>query len=103
MNATATAQHPSLIGHDEAMRQVTEAFASGRMHHAWLISGIEGIGKTTLAYHIANHALSSGQNPLGRIDLEHRITRLVMSEAHPDMLVVRRAAAEKTGELRNVI
>src|ERR1700748_1342367 len=93
----------TLLGHDEAMAQVAEAFASGRMHHAWLITGIEGIGKTTLAYHIANHVLSIGQSPLGRIDLQHRITNLILAEANPDMLVIRRAADEKTGELRNVI
>ncbi len=103
MTDLAPVLNPHLIGHGEAMRQVTEAFASGRMHHAWLIAGAEGIGKATLAYHIANHVLSSGQNPLGRIDLQHRITKLVMAEAHPDMLVIRRTVDDKTGELRNVI
>jgi DNA polymerase-3 subunit delta' len=95
--------NPILIGHDEAMRQVAEAFASSRMHHAWLLTGIEGIGKTTLAYHIAQHVLSSGQNALGKIDMNHRVAKLIAAEAHPDMLVVRRATDDKTGELRNVI
>ena len=99
----APAINPHLIGHEAAMRQVTEAFASGRMHHAWLMTGPEGIGKTTLAYHIADHALSRGQNPLGRVDLQHRLTRLVMNESHPDLLVLRRAVDERTGEPRNVI
>jgi DNA polymerase-3 subunit delta' len=103
MTILAPVHNPVVIGHDDAMRQVAAAFASGRMHHAWLISGIEGIGKTTLAYHIANHVLSSGQNPLGRPDLQHRVTKLIMAESHPDMLVVRRARDDKTGELRNVI
>jgi len=97
------AHNPTLIGHDEAMRQVGDAFASGRMHHAWLISGIEGIGKTTLAYHMAHHILSGGKNPLGKLDMNHRAAKLITAEAHPDMLVVRRASDEKTGELRNVI
>lgn len=101
--STLDAANSNLVGHDEAMRQVAEAFASGRMHHAWLITGPEGIGKNTLAYHIANHVLSSGQNPLGRIDLQHRITKLILAESHPDMLIVRRATDDKTGELRNVI
>jgi len=65
--------------------------------------GPDGIGKTTLAYHVADHVLSAGQNPLGRIDLQHRITKLVIAESHPDMLVIRRAADDRTGELRNVI
>ena len=68
-----------------------------------VIYGMEGVGKTTLAYHIAHHALSGGSNQAGNIDLNHRVAKLITAEAHPDMLVVRRAADEKTGELRSVI
>ncbi|MFY9288912.1 MAG: DNA polymerase III subunit delta' [Alphaproteobacteria bacterium] len=96
-------QTDHLIGHDEALRQVGDAFAGSRMHHAWLISGIEGIGKATFAYHIAHHVLSGGENKLGKLDMNHRVAKLVSAEAHPDMLIVRRAMDEKTGELRNVI
>jgi DNA polymerase-3 subunit delta' len=92
-----------LIGHEDAVRQVAEAFASGRMHHAWLLAGMDGIGKTSFAWHIANHVLSNGQNSIGRFDPHNRVTKLVQAEAHPDMLVVRRATDEKTGELRSVI
>ncbi len=95
--------NPHLVGHDDAMQQVAEAFASGRMHHAWMIAGIEGIGKTTLAYHIAQHVLSGGDNPIGKLNMNHRVAKLITAEAHPDMLVVRRATDDKTGELRNVI
>lgn len=94
---------PVIIGHDEALRQVAEAFSSERMHHAWMITGIEGVGKATLAYHIAHHALSGGQNKAGKIDMGHRAAKLITAEAHPDMLVIRRTADDKTGELRNVI
>lgn len=103
MNVLAPIHNPHLVGHDDAMQQIGEAFASGRMHHAWLIAGIEGIGKTTLAYHIAQHVLSAGENTLGKLDMNHRVAKLVAAEAHPDMLVVRRATDDKTGELRNVI
>jgi DNA polymerase-3 subunit delta' len=104
MNAPLSPQAGhDLIGHEDAVRQVGEAFAAGRMHHAWLLTGIDGIGKTSLAWHIANHVLSNGRNPIGRYDPHNRVTRLIQAEAHPDLLVVRRAADEKTGELRNVI
>jgi len=92
-----------LIGHDEALRQATEAFASGRMHHAWLIAGIEGIGKMTLAMHIAHHVLANGTGKPGQINPNDRLAKLIAAEAHPDMLVLRRAADEKTGELRKAI
>jgi len=94
---------PTLIGHDESLKQIINAFDSGRMPHAWLITGVEGIGKTTLAYHIAHHALSSGKNCVGNIDINHPVAKLIYAEAHPDMLVVRRSPDHKTGEMRNVI
>ena len=91
MTTPDPSHNPILIGHDEALRQVTEAFTGGRMHHAWLISGIEGIGKATMAYHIAHHVLSNGENTPGNINVKHPSAKLVISGAHPDMLVVRRA------------
>ena len=99
----ATGITPHLIGHDEAMQQVAEALKSGRMHHAWLLSGVEGIGKNTLAHHIAASVLSGGENEIGKINLQHRVTKLITAEAHPDMLVIRRGVDEKTGEPRKVI
>ena len=47
-----------LYGHEAAERMLAAAFASGRMHHGWLIAGAEGIGKATLAYRLARHVLA---------------------------------------------
>jgi len=38
-----------LLGHDEAWREWRAAMASGRMHHAWLLTGPRGLGKGTFA------------------------------------------------------
>jgi DNA polymerase-3 subunit delta' len=102
MSDLAPAQNPVLTGHEEGIRQVTVAFTGSRMPHAWLLTGIEGIGKATLAYHIATHVLSGGQIPIGKIDTKHPAAKLVMAEAHPDLLVVRRTANDK-GDLRETI
>jgi len=91
------------VGHDAAMREVQESFASGRMPHAWLIAGIEGIGKATLAKYIAQFVLAGGQGELGKCDPQNRVAKLVDAETHPDLLIIRRPLDEKTGELRNVI
>lgn len=50
-----------LLGHIDAEKKLLESFDSGRMHHAWLISGPRGIGKATLAYRFARHILSRGE------------------------------------------
>jgi DNA polymerase-3 subunit delta' len=103
MTFTSPIHNPTLFGHDEAMRHIADAYKSGRMHHAWLISGMEGIGKMTLAYHIARYVLSHGTSDIGNLDFQHPVSKLIAAEAHPDMIVVSRATDEKTGELRNVI
>lgn len=42
-----------LIGQEVLVRTLTNAFASGRIAHAWVLTGIRGIGKTTTARIIA--------------------------------------------------
>ncbi len=54
-------KNPLLSGHADIEKNLLESFNSGRMHHAWLISGPRGIGKATLAYRFARHILSAGE------------------------------------------
>jgi DNA polymerase-3 subunit delta' len=96
------ANAPHLIGHDDAAAQVADAYRSGRMHHAWMLCGIEGIGKATLTRHIAQFILSNGEGVIGKAAM-HRAARLVAAESHPDMLVIRRSIDEKTGNIRGGI
>ncbi|WP_417794882.1 DNA polymerase III subunit delta' [Terasakiella pusilla] len=53
---------PDLIGHDEAEKTLLDSYNSGRMHHAWLITGPRGIGKATLAYRFARFLLKHGKD-----------------------------------------
>ena len=50
--------NPILVGQGHAERQFLSDFASGRLHHTWLITGPKGIGKATLAYRVARFILS---------------------------------------------
>ena len=52
-----------LIGHQAAEGQFISAKDSGRLHHAWLISGPKGIGKATLAYRMIR-AMLGGESLL---------------------------------------
>ena len=54
-------KNQNLSGHADIEEKLLESFNSGRMHHAWLISGPRGIGKATLAYRFARHILSAGE------------------------------------------
>jgi DNA polymerase-3 subunit delta' len=83
-----------LYGHEEAEHRLAAAFASGRMHHAWLIAGAEGIGKATLAYRFARHVLADPAERAGEtldIASDTRAARQVLALSHPGLLVIRRA------------
>lgn len=41
------------LGHEKSIDIISRGIASGRLSHAYLITGVEGIGKTTLAIDIA--------------------------------------------------
>ena len=47
MSAPEPRANPLLLGHEAAESLLAEAQRSGRMHHAWLITGPEGVGKAT--------------------------------------------------------
>lgn len=57
---SAPRENSCLHGHEDAEGVLKEAFDGGRLAHAWLISGPEGIGKATLAYRFARYVLSGG-------------------------------------------
>jgi DNA polymerase III subunit delta' len=91
-----------LNGHEDAIRQITEAYASGRMHHAWLLTGADGIGKTSLAQRIAAYVLSGGTCSITNPDPRNPAAKLIVADAHPDLLIVRRTEND-SGELRKGI
>ncbi len=97
--------HPRLAshvyGHEQQETALAEAFSSSTMHHAWLLTGPQGIGKATLAYKFAKYALSPPQ------EREHHDGRLGLSSAgrdqhgvealsHARLLVIRREWDIKT-------
>ncbi len=69
-----------VIGHAEAQSQFGKAFASGKPHHAWLLRGQKGIGKATLAYHLAAQILGGSEQS----------RRWIHARAHPDLFVLER-------------
>ena len=84
-----------LFGHSAVEATLAGALASGRVHHAWLLSGPRGIGKATLAYRFARAALAeprerdaSGMSLA--IAPETTAARQVRALSHPGLLLIRR-------------
>ncbi len=91
----------TLYGHAGPESLLAEAVAGGRMHHGWLISGPEGVGKATLAYRLAKHMLAaaSERDPFAQslsVAPETRAARQVIALSHPGLLVLRRPYDPKT-------
>jgi len=49
-----------LVGQQAAEAVLAEGYHSGRLAHAWLLTGPKGIGKATLAYRFARFVLAGG-------------------------------------------
>ena len=50
---------PRLIGQESAEADFLAAFSADRLHHGWLITGPQGLGKATLAWRIARFLLAT--------------------------------------------
>jgi DNA polymerase-3 subunit delta' len=97
-----------LYGHETAERTLAHGLAEGRMHHAWMLAGPEGIGKATLAYKFAAHAFAAP----GERDASHETlavapetiaARQVRAMSHPGLLVIRRPWNHQTKRHAQVI
>ncbi len=94
---------PGFFGHEAEIRFIEQALISGRFHHGWIFSGPRGVGKATLAYHLARVMLHRGPGELdgsGLLALSETIRsektgRLIAQFAHPDMRVLRRSYDQK--------
>jgi DNA polymerase III subunit delta' len=104
MPAPEPRANPILLGHAEAEASILDAISGGRIHHAWLITGPEGIGKATLAYRFARRLLAGqpAENSLA-LDPGDPVFRRVAAGSHADLLTVERAFNEKTKRMKTQI
>jgi DNA polymerase-3 subunit delta' len=97
-----------IVGQDRAVEQFASAWASRRLHHAWLLSGPKGVGKASFAHAAARRVLAEGAGPPFDLpgietDDDHPIVKLVEVGSHPDMRRLERQVNEKTGNLARSI
>jgi DNA polymerase III subunit delta' len=89
-----------LVGHAGPEAAFLAATASDRLHHAWLLTGPEGVGKATFAYRAARHLLAErpGAQSLDLAE-DHLVFRRVAQLSHPDLTILRRSPS-KEGKVR---
>jgi len=89
-----------IVGQDKAVEQFASAWATRKLHHAWLLAGPKGVGKASFAHAAARRVLADAAGP--RVDLpgleapdDHAIVKLVAAGSHPDMRWLERLEKEK--------
>jgi len=95
-----------LIGQDAMVQTLRNAFKSGRIHHAFILTGVRGVGKTTTARILArafNYEDETGRHPTLDFDKEGIHDRAIIEGRHVD--VVEMDAASNTGinDIREII
>ena len=89
-----------IVGQDRAVEQFASAWASHKLHHAWLLAGPKGVGKASFAHAAARRVLADAAGPPSDLpNLEtpddHPIVKLVEAGSHPDMRWLERLPKEK--------
>lgn len=86
-----------LFGHGEAERRFLDAHAQTRLHHAWLIAGPEGIGKSRFTQRLAAFLLGARGPEATPLDADETDTvwRACASGSHPDLRIVHRELNDK--------
>jgi DNA polymerase-3 subunit gamma/tau len=95
-----------LIGQDAMVQTLRNAFRSGRIHHAFILTGVRGVGKTTTARILArafNFEDEAGRRPNLDFEAEGIHDRAIIEGRHVD--VVEMDAASNTGinDIREII
>ena len=95
-----------LIGQDAMVQTLRNAFRTGRIHHAFILTGVRGVGKTTTARILArafNYEDDTGRRPTLDFDKEGIHDRAIIEGRHVD--VVEMDAASNTGinDIREII
>lgn len=102
------AENPRLFGHSAVVSMLSHAYRDGKLPHALILAGPPGIGKATLAFHLAHHLLKHPRNreapaELAVPDPASSLFRQIAGGAHPAVLHLTRPLNEKTKGYKSVV
>jgi DNA polymerase-3 subunit delta' len=106
-NAPRPRETTGFVGQPAAERAFLDTYQAGRMPHAWIIGGPEGVGKATLAWRVARFLLANpdprsasvqSAQTLG-IDPASPAARQIAALSSPDVALLRRQWNEKVKKL----
>ena len=82
-----------LFGHENQFTNLTDLYTNKKLPNKILLSGVKGIGKSTLAYHIVNFILSydedfSYNDKNFKINPDNKSFKLIINKSNPNFILI---------------
>ena len=100
------ADFSSLIGQEPMVRTLTNAFSSGRIAQAWMLTGVRGVGKTTTARILAralNYRTDTADAPSVDLSVLGQHCQAIMEGRHVDVIEMDAASHTGIDDIREII
>ncbi|MGV3575863.1 MAG: DNA polymerase III subunit gamma/tau [Devosia sp.] len=96
----------TLVGQDAMVQTLGNAFAQNRIHHAFIMTGVRGVGKTTTARILArafNYEDENGRRPTLDLEKEGMHCRAIIEGRHVDVIEMDAASNTGINDIREII